>query len=310
MSNIFIMINSYLKSINMELRHLRYFIAVAEELHFGRAALRLHMAQPPLSQQIRQLEDELGVPLFHRTKRRVQLTSAGQVFLDEARRTLTQAAQAVRAAQRAHRGEIGRLSVGFVNPAMVEILPNILRLFRERFPEVDLTLHEMSTTPQLQALRERRIDVGFLRPPLDDNTLIWEIIHREPLVVMLPQHHALTSKRRIALRLLAQEPFILPPYSQAYGLRGQVVRMCQSAGFVPNVTQEAGSTVTAGLVAAGLGISIVPVSIQTLREHGVVYRAIQDNTVMRELAVAWRSDNVSTVLQAFLQMVKEKHPKN
>ncbi len=140
----------------MEFRHLRYFIAVAEELHFGRVAARLHIAQPALSRQIRQLEEELSVPLFYRTKRRVQLTDAGQVFLDEARRMLAQEQHAIRAAQRAHRGEIGQLSVGLVPAATVGILSEVLRVFRDRFPEVELSLHELTTSPQLQALHARR----------------------------------------------------------------------------------------------------------------------------------------------------------
>jgi DNA-binding transcriptional LysR family regulator len=311
MSNILFVINLYTKSMSMELRHLRYFIAVAEELHFGRAAARLHMAQPPLSHQIRQLEEELSVPLFHRTKRRVQLTDAGQVFLDEARRTLTQAQHAIRAAQRAHRGEIGRLVVGFVYEATVGILPDMLRVFRERFPEVELALHEMTTAPQLKDLHTRRLDVGFLHPPLDDDTLKCEILHRAPLVAILPQHHDLASRKRIPMQLLACEPFILQPYTRAYGARDQVVRMCQSAGFVPDVVQEATQIVTiASLVAAGIGVSIVPISAQTLRAQGVVYRPIRDQTVMRDLAIAWHCDNRSSVLKAFLEVVRERQAQN
>lgn len=290
----------------MELRHLRYFIAVAEELHFGRAATRLRIAQPPLSHPIRQLEAELGVPLFHRTKRSVQLTDAGQALLDEARRTLDQAQYAIRAAQRAHKGEIGRLVVGFVNAATVGILPDVLRVFRERFPAVELILHELTTSPQLKDLHPRQLDVGFIHPPLDDHTLTCEIIHRDPLVAILPQHHKLASRKRIPMRILADELFILPPYTRAYGARDQIIRMCQDADLVPEVIQEADQIVTiASLVAAGIGISIVPISAQTLREQGVVYRPIQDQTVMREIAIAWHVDNRSAVLQTFLDVVRE-----
>ena len=311
MSNILIVIYLYIKSMNIELRHLRYFIAVAEELHFGRAAARLHMSQPPLSHQIRQLEEALGAPLFHRTKRRVQLTDAGQVFLDEARRTLSQVQHAIRAAQRAHRGEIGRLVVGFVYEATVGILPDILREFRERFPDVELALHEMATAPQLQDLHTRRLDVGFLHPPLDNDALQCEILHRVPLVALLPQGHDLASRKRISLQRMAREPFILQPYTRAYGARNQVVRMCQDAGFTPDVVQEAEQIVTiASLVAAGIGVSIVPISAQRLRAQGVVYRPLRDRTVMRDLAIAWHGDNRSEALKGFLEVVRERQAHN
>ncbi len=172
-----------------------------------------------------------------------------------------------------------------------------------------MVLHELTTSPQLKTLHSRQLDVGFIHPPLDDDTLICEIIHRDPLVVILPQHHKLASRKRIPMRLLADEPFILPPYTRAYGARDQIIRMCQNASFVPHVIQEADQIVTiASLVAAGIGISIVPISAQTLREQGVVYRPIRDQTVMRDLAIAWHVDNHSTVLQAFLEVVRA-HPR-
>jgi DNA-binding transcriptional LysR family regulator len=290
----------------MELRHLRYFIAVAEELHFGRAAARLHIAQPPLSQQIRHLEEELGVPLFTRTKRRVQLTEAGQVFLAEARQTLAQAEQAVRAAQRAHRGEIGRLAVGFVSSATAEVLPAILRMFRARFPEVELTLHELVTSQQVHALRQGRLQMGFLRPPVHDDALALETVLREPLVVLLPNTHDLASRRQIPLSALAHESFILPPHTPGFGLRDHVQQVCQAVGFSPRVSQEALQfQAIIGLVAAGLGISVVPASVRLLRQQGVVYRALQDQTPLREMAIAWRRDDTSSVLQAFLGVVRE-----
>src|SRR5215470_3343253 len=152
----------------MELRHLRYFVAVAEELHFGRAAIRLHMAQPPLSQQIRQLEQEIGVTLLNRTKRRVELTPAGRAFLEEARRTLAQAERSVRTAQRASRGETGFLAIGFVPTADLDVLPRVLRAWRRRCPDVEVELSALSPAQQVEALREGRIQVGILRPPIDD----------------------------------------------------------------------------------------------------------------------------------------------
>ncbi|MBV9229224.1 MAG: LysR family transcriptional regulator, partial [Chloroflexi bacterium] len=193
----------------MELRHLHYFIAVAEELHFGKAAERLQMAQPPLSQQIRQLEDELGVQLFYRTKRHVQLTEAGHVFLQEARQTLIQAEQAIVAARRAGRGELGRLAIGFVGSATSDILPTLIRGFQERYPEVELLLRELTTAQQVRALQDGRIHVGILRPPVHDDTLRIETLFKEPLIVALPERHPLSSQVQLPIEALAREHFIL-----------------------------------------------------------------------------------------------------
>ncbi len=179
---------------------------------------------------------------------------------------LAQEQHAIRAAQRAHRGEIGQLSVGLVPAATVGILSEVLRVFRDRFPEVELSLHELTTSPQLQALHARRLDVGFLYLPFTDDTLRYEIIHREPLVAMLPQHHDLASREHIPLRMLTCEPFVLPPYTRAYGGRDQIMRICQKAGFMPHVVQEATQAITiASLVAASIGVSVVSMSSQTLR---------------------------------------------
>ncbi len=291
----------------MELRHLRYFVAVAEELHFGRAATRLGMAQPPLSQQIRRLEEELGVLLFERTKRRVQLTEAGRVFLDEARRTLAQAERAARAAQRAQRGEIGRLEVGYVGSAAFDVLPEILRTFRARFPEVELALHELTTAQQVRALDDERIGVGFLRPPLYDGRLASRVILREPLVVALPATHPLAHHRRIPLGALAGEPFILYPRHLAPGPYDQVLSLCHQAGFSPRVTQEAVEMQTiAGLVAAGIGVSLVVATVQDLRSSGVVYRALDGAAPTMDLAIAWRRDDPSRVLAAFLGIAADR----
>jgi DNA-binding transcriptional LysR family regulator len=195
----------------MELRHLRYFVTVAEELHFGRAAQRLQIAQPPLSQQIRQLEEELGVQLFHRTKRSVQLTEAGQLFLEEACQILTRAEQAIQIVQRADRGETGRLTLSFVGSATYSVLPVVLKVFRRRFPEVLLSLHEMTTTQQVQALHEDRIHLGFVRPPIYEQELMIESILKEPFVAVLPEFHRLANETQISLLTLANDPFILFP---------------------------------------------------------------------------------------------------
>ncbi|HEY9847144.1 MAG TPA: LysR substrate-binding domain-containing protein, partial [Candidatus Caenarcaniphilales bacterium] len=243
----------------MELRHLRYFVTLAEELHFGRAAERLHIAQPPLSQQIRQLEAELGFLLFHRTKRMVQLSEAGQVFLREIQQVLRQLEQAVQTGRQASRGEVGQLVVGFVGSAAYNILPAILQTFRTTAPAVNLELHELTTDQQLKWLREGRIDVGFLRPPIEDNIFSLEIIFQEPLVAALPETHVLANQVALSLRSISGEPFILFPRPLAPGLYDQIISLCHQASFSPRVVQEAIQMQTiVSLVAAELGLAIVP----------------------------------------------------
>ena len=291
----------------MELRHLRYFIAVAEELHFGRAAERLHMAQPPLSQQIRSLEEELGVQLLHRTKRRVQLTEAGQVFLVEARRSLTQIEQTVLAAQRAGRGEIGSLAMGFVSSASYSLLPELLQVFRMRFPDVELILHELTTEQQLQKLRNGGLDIGFLYLPSYDDSLSIISVTNEPLMAALPQSHPLTTSPQISLLSLAGEPFILPLRHLAVGFYDRIVSACQQAGFSPRVVQEANTIQTIiSLVAGGIGISLVPASFQNLQRTGVIYKALQKPTPEVEMTIICRKNDPSPVLQAFLNVVRER----
>jgi len=290
----------------MELRHLRYFIAVAEELHFGRAAERLHMAQPPLSHQIQKLEAELEVQLFHRTKRSVQLTDAGLVFLEEAHLTLTQAERAVVSARRANRGEIGRLVIGFVSSAMYDVLPDILRVYRERFPGVNLVLREMPTMQQVHALYNGRINTGFIRPPLNDQALRVETILREPLLAALPEHHFLSSQSQISLEALAKEPFVLFPRHLGPSFYDQIVSLCLKAGFSPNAVQEAVEMQTiVSLVAAGIGVALVPASLRNLQRVGVVYKDIQGAAPLAEIAMLWRKDDASPALLAFLNVVRE-----
>lgn len=289
----------------MELRHLFYFVAVAEELHFGRAAQRLHMAQPPLSQQIRSLEDELGVQLFQRTKRHVELTEAGQAFLSEARLTLAQAEHAIEVARRAGRGETGRLAVGFVGTTTYEVLPIIIRAFQQSYPDVELILHELTTAQQVQALHDKHIHIGLLRPPINDDMLAFETIHREPIGLVLPESHPLAQQTPLAsVAALAQERFIMFPRHLGIGLYDQVISLCQDAGFSPQVRQEAVQMQTIlALVAAGLGIALVPASARHLRNNGIVYRPLEDVHVYTELAMAWRKKDISPVAQAFRRLV-------
>jgi len=289
----------------LELRHLRYFVAVAEELHFSRAAERLQMAQPPLSQQIRQLEDHLGVTLLARTRRTVELTDAGRVFLDEARRVLRQADLAVEAAREAGLGNRGRLRVSFVGSAPFNVLPSILRAFRDRHQKVDLTLHEAPTAEQVEGIVEGRFDVGFLRLAPHARGIEQEVILREALVAALPEQHPLAGSATVDLRKLASEPFLLVRHDAAPGFCDLVTRACAEAGFSPVATQEASQMQTiVGLVGAGLGVSLVPESVQELHGTGVVFRPLQAPTPLVELAVAWREGNASRLLANFLAVAR------
>ncbi len=289
----------------MELRHLRYFLTLAEELHFGRAAERLHIAQPPLSQQIRQLETELGFELFYRTKRKVQLTEAGQVFLEEVQQIFKQLEQAIQVGRQTSRGEMGQLVIGFVSSAPYNILPNILRSFRSSLPEVRLELHELTTNEQFRWLRESRIDVGFVRPPIEDDTLNFETIFQEYLIIALPDTHQLANQSDICLPWLKNEPFILFPRLLAPGLYDLIISLCQQAGFSPNVTQEAIQMHTiVSLVAGGLGIAIVPESLQNLQRTGVVYKVVKEATPKTAIAIIWRKNDTSATVQKFLEIVR------
>lgn len=254
----------------MELRHLRYFIAVAEELHFGRAAERLCISQPPLSQQIQQLERELGFALFHRTQRRVELTEAGRLFLEEARETLAHLEKAAIAGRRVARGEAGWLGIGFVGTATYEFLPRALSRFRERCPDVELALRELVSAKQAQALRDRRIHVGLARPAIQEEGIVSEVVCREPLMVALPEAHPHAASDHVPIEALAEEPFILFPRHPQPSYADSVLAVCARAGFRPNVVQETAEIHTAiGLVAAGLGVTIVPASVQSAHRQGV-----------------------------------------
>jgi len=289
----------------MELRHLRYFVAVAEELHFGRAAARLHIAQPPLSQQIRQLEGELGVVLFTRTRRHVELTPAGRAFLDEARGVLAGAEQAVRTAQRASRGEIGQLAIGFVPSADLDILPRVLRVWKARFPDVEITLHSLLSGAQVEALHAGRIQVGFVRLPVDESGLVVERIQREPLVAALSRGHRLARSARVRLADLAGDTMVLFTRDIAPGYYDVFIGACRRAGFTPRVLHPGSMQTNLGLVSAGLGVALMPASIRNLRRAGVVYRPLAPPVPHVEMALAHGLDDRSTIVPTFLRVVRE-----
>ncbi len=290
----------------MELRHLRYFVAVAEELHFGRAAARLSIVQPSLSQQIRQLEDELGFPLLRRTRRSVELTDAGKAFLTAAQHVLAEVQEAKRIAQRAYRGEVGRLVVGYISSSTYDLLPLILRAYRERFPHIEVALRELTTQEQVRALEEERIHVGLLRLPISTAMIRVDVVGREPIVCVLPEEHPLAAHERIPVSMLADEPFVLQPPQRGSGYYVQLMRLCLASGFSPNVIQEVSEMHTiVSLVAAGMGVSLVPLSTQNIRSQGVVYRELEGGTIMTEMAVAWKRDVHSAIIQNFLAVARE-----
>ncbi|BCQ26935.1 LysR family transcriptional regulator (plasmid) [Caballeronia sp. NK8] len=289
----------------MELRHLRYFLAVAESANFTRAAEVLGIGQPPLSQQIKALEKELDVELFKRTARGADLTEAGRVFADEARRVLADAERAARAAKRAARGETGHLRVGFTGTAAFnEHVSGLIREFREAYPDAELTLHEAASGVLLSALEAGQLDVAIVRPERRIADVVqqkdWQ---EEPMLVALPVAHQLASRKRIGLAELADEAFVQVPREAGGALFDDIVAACAEAGFEPRLAQRAPQMASAvTLVAAGLGISIVPKAITQVRVPGVVYKPLVARGLRARLAVASRRDDSSAVVRNFLAL--------
>ena len=289
----------------MELRQLRYFVTLAGELHYGRAAKRLALTQPPLSQAILKLERELEVRLLERTRRRVALTHAGKVFLEEARQTLAHADRAVDQARRAGRGEVGRLAVGFLANAAYTLLPLVLRDFARGFPGVTLELRELTIPQQIEALRRGNIDVGLLRPPVVDAELVAETIIEEPFVLALPAAHALCALKRVPLRRLESEQFVMFPRATGFVFHDLIMGFCLRAGFTPRVAQEVNQThAVIGLVSAGIGIALVPASAQKIGLAGVRYRPLRETTPLARIGMAWRRADASPVVGAFLEVAR------
>jgi DNA-binding transcriptional LysR family regulator len=285
----------------VELRQLRYFVAVAEELHFRRAAERLHISQPPLSQQIRALEDELGLVLLVRTRRRVELTPAGEAFLRDARALLGELQGAVATARRIDAGQAGRLRINFVGSALFSIVPGMVERFRRSRPGVELELRERPTVDQLRAVRAGLADVGLVRPPFEaDDALDVRTVLREHTVAALPAGHALAQYRRVPLRRLAAEPLVLFPREQAPGFHDLLIDALTGARAAPRVIQYAPEMLTIiGLVAAGTGVSLVPESVQRLALEGVCYRPVS-RAPRSELVAITRAGEDSALVRAFL----------
>jgi len=262
----------------MELRHIKYFLAVAEELNFTRAARRVGIGQPPLSQQIRDLEEEIGAQLFHRVPHGAELTAAGSAFLPEARDTVAAAEKAKLAAQRATRGETGRLLLGFTaSSAFNPAVSGAIRRFRGQWPDIGLSLTEMNSNGLMEKLMREEIDAAFIRPGLEDpKDVRLKRLADEPMLIALPAHHTLARHAEVPLSALAGEPFILFPRTVGLSLYDDIVRACRDAGFELVVTQEAPQIPSVvNLVAADLGVSIVPGSIAQIKLDGVAYRPIE-----------------------------------
>jgi len=292
--------------VDIELRHLYYFVAVAEELNFGRAAERLHIAQPPLTRQIRQLEQALGVRLFHRTTRRIELTEAGQVYLIEARRVLTQVQEGITLARLASKGEVGHLVVGFEGSSAYDIVPLTVKAFKEKFPQIRLSVREMTTGDQVKALHEAHIHVGFVVPPLLENhNLTIETVLKEPLIAALPQNHSLAHQPTIDLADLKDQTFILCPRHHQCGLFDHTISVCHQRGFSPQFTQETNEVQSIlGFVAAELGVALLPASVQRLQRSHVIYRKLQPPVEALELAIAWRKEALSPTVEHFIEVVR------
>ena len=293
---------------NVELRHLRYFVAVAEELHFGRAAEKLQMAQPPLSQQIRQLERIVGARLFERDHHTVTLTNAGRVFLEEALPILEQMEHALSRVQGAQQGLVGWLNIGFVPrvPGAATLIPDTLAIYRQRFPLVEVRLKEMQVQEQLQALHEQQVQIGCvvgsqgLSAEFDA-----EVIQRMPFVVALAPQHRLASQPSIALSALVNELFIFCQRKSASFLYDRVIQVC---GFSPRITQEVSDiNMALGLVAANLGVALVPASAMALRQQGVVYCPLADLDVdiTIQTVLVWRREEASPLVQEFLAIARD-----
>ncbi|MEC5217915.1 DNA-binding transcriptional LysR family regulator [Actimicrobium sp. GrIS 1.19] len=295
----------------IELRPLRYFVAVAEELHFGRAAVRLHMTQPPLSQTIQALESTLGHALFVRSNRSVALTPAGTALLTEARRLLAQAHALPELVRQAASGASGRLALAFVSTADYSVLPAFLREFREHYPQVQIELREATTDVQLDDLAQGRIDVGLLIPPLPEKSrteIAWLPVLSESLILAAPKGlPALAGKGAVALKAVADLPLIIFPRRIAPAFHDAILATFHEAGLTPRIGQEAIQMQTiVGLVSAGMGIALVPQSVSNLKRPGVEYKTLRGKTPLVETGLAWRRDNPSPVLHAFIELLRKK----
>jgi DNA-binding transcriptional LysR family regulator len=291
----------------MELRHLRYFVAAAEALNISQAAKHLHVSQPPLSRQIRDLEQEIGAALFDRDHKKLRLTLAGQYFLEEAKKILSQAKRAAKAASAAGRGQAGKVTIAFLSPLGGLFLPSILRSFRQKFPLVDVDLFEMVPREQLEALLDSQIDLAFVASGevQSSSNFAFEPVMEVELRLALPLEHRLAKLRRIPLAELEEERFIILKRSAAPATHDFLLRLCRSSGFEPNVVKQSDSARSIlDLVAAGLGVSIVPEHFQRCPSD-VVLRRIAPKPPAIPLSMVWRKNDTSPTLEALRAMIRQ-----
>lgn len=294
----------------IETRLLHQFIAVAEELHFNRAAERLHMAQPPLSQAIRRLEQEIGAPLFERTNRSVSLTPAGAAFLEAANKVLGLLEESVEKTRRVAQGVEGHLTLTFINIAPYGALLRALRSFRSAFPAVSFTMQEATTQEQVEALEHGRADLGFMRPPgRTAPGLRFESILREPIMVALPTTHRLSHRKTISLGALQDDAFVSSPRHLGQGFHDQLVQLCEAAGFMPRIAQQARQLQTlVALVAGGFGVALLPASLAQEGRENVVFRPIQVNApgALRcvDLLMVWKEHTSSTIRDRLIDEIR------
>lgn len=295
----------------MELRHLRAFLAVAEELHFGRAAERLHMAQPPLSQQIRQLERHLGVQLFSRNTRSVSLTSAGEAMIGPATRVIRDVEDAERAARAGGRGEYGRVTVGFAGASSNIALPILARAVRSAYPNIELEMQgQLYANAALARIVEGTLDLGFIRLPFVAPGVDYHVIEREELIVALPEDHSLASAGELRLHDLARESWVSFPADSGSSLQSLLQRVCFAAGYAPNVVQAAPDSYTIiALVAAHVGITLTLTSVMRANPAiGVVYRPLLDDLPIVESAIGWNSQNSSAAVRSVVRLLRDVFP--
>jgi DNA-binding transcriptional LysR family regulator len=290
---------------DIELRHLRYFVAVAEELHFGRAALRLHLAQPALSQQIRRLEEIVGAPLFLRTSRSVVLTAAGEVLLERAKRTLRNVRLDAEETRSVGRGESGSLNVGFIGSGMLSALPPVLQHYRAAYPRVQLQLHESFTARVAAGLIAGTLDAGFLRDSDPHPELITEVLFSEPYVAVLPADHPRARQKSLTATALRDEPFVF--YSRNAGTLAwdKPLSLCGEAGFRPRVVQEASNWFTIlRLISVGFGVSIAPACVTTVAVDGVVCLPLRGVREVSHVELAYRKDERRPIVNAFATIAR------
>ncbi len=290
----------------MELRHLRYFIAVAEELHFSRAAERLNITPPSLTQQIQALEAELGVRLLNRTKRSVELTDAGRRFLDESRKTIRQAEHTELVGRQAGRGELGRIEIGYMTSSTCSgIVPRCLAEYHRQNPLVDLRLYKLETPQQLTALAERRLDVGFVRPPDRYPLGLTGIpVFRQPVMLALPEGHALARVKKLECADLANQPFIAPTVEAELAYAGYVTAIAEQGGFAPLIAARATDYLTiVTMVSAGIGLAAVPASFSNISIPGVRYRQVNLKQEAR-IALSYRRDERAPAVKRFIASAK------